>query len=330
MREAIRPSLAPSPAGAAPARDPRVYADLRRLAALQFKAKGFSFLPRQPVHSVLSGRHASRIRGRGLNFEEIRAYRPGDDVRSIDWKVTARMRAAHTRVFTEERDRPVLLLVDQRQDMFFGSVAYMKAVTAAEAAALAAWRVLDQGDRVGALVFDDRDIEQIRPHRSRRSVMHILESVVRKNHALQAQADHTPNAAMLDQALEEAARIAGHDHLVCIISDFAGAGDQTEGLLRRLAVHNDLLAVLVHDPAAKELPASADLVASDGRLQATLPLGSAVARRDLTAFSRGRIERVLAWQKTLGLAVLPVDTADEVAPQVRRLLGQTRGAARAR
>ena len=118
--------------------DPRIVADLSRLVALQFKACGFSFLPRQPVHSLLSGRHGSRIRGRGLNFEEIRAYRPGDDVRTIDWKVTARMRSPHSRVFTEERDRPVLLLVDQRIDMFFGSRLYMKSVTAAEAAALAA------------------------------------------------------------------------------------------------------------------------------------------------------------------------------------------------
>ncbi len=104
---------------------------------------------------MLNGRHASRLRGRGLNFEELRGYLPGDDVRAIDWKVTARTGEPHVRVMTEERDRPALIVVDQRMSMFFGSQLNMKAVTAAEAAALAAFRILDQGDRVGGIVFGD-------------------------------------------------------------------------------------------------------------------------------------------------------------------------------
>ena len=84
---------------------PGVYVDLDELIALEHKARSVSFLPRQPVHSLLSGRYASRMRGRGLNFEEIRDYRPGDDVRTIDWKVTARLQKPHVRVFNEERDR---------------------------------------------------------------------------------------------------------------------------------------------------------------------------------------------------------------------------------
>jgi uncharacterized protein (DUF58 family) len=130
---------------------PGVYAELDDLVRLRFRARGYSFLPRQPVHSVLAGRHASRLRGRGINFEEIRHYLPGDDIRTMDWRVTARTREPHVRVYTEERDRPVLLVVDQRQSMFFGSRRAMKSVVAAEVAALAAWRVLKAGDRVGAL-----------------------------------------------------------------------------------------------------------------------------------------------------------------------------------
>jgi len=87
--------------GEAPERDPRVYADLDSLVRLQFQAQGFSFLPRQPVHSVLYGRHASRLRGRGLNFEELRRYVPGDDIRDVDWKATARAGEPSVRVFSE-------------------------------------------------------------------------------------------------------------------------------------------------------------------------------------------------------------------------------------
>ena len=111
--------------------DSTIYADLEQLVRLEHRARGFSLLPRQPIHSILAGRHASRLRGRGLNFEEIRGYLPGDDVRPMDWKVTARMREPHVRVYTEERDRPVLFLVDQRASMFFGSRRAMKSVAAA-------------------------------------------------------------------------------------------------------------------------------------------------------------------------------------------------------
>ena len=143
-----------------------VYVTLDELVRLQHKASGFSFLPRQPVHSILSGRHASKLRGRGLNFEELRNYLPGDDTRNIDWKVTARTRVPHVRVYTEEKDRTVWLLIDQRVNMFFGSQQRMKSVVAAQVAAISAWRVLSVGDRVGALVFNDSEISVIQPHRS--------------------------------------------------------------------------------------------------------------------------------------------------------------------
>ena len=117
---------------------------------------------------MLSGLHASRRRGRGLNFEEMRDYLPGDDIRSIDWKATARTGAAHVRVFTEERDRPALLVVDQRMSMYFGSQHNMKSVTAAEAAAISAFRIFGAGDRVGGIVFDDERSMAVAPRRSRR------------------------------------------------------------------------------------------------------------------------------------------------------------------
>ena len=96
-----------------------IFTDQRHLDRLRVQARGFSFLPRQPVRSLLAGRHASRIRGRGLDFEELRHYRVGDDVRFMDWRVTDRTGKPHVRVYTEERERPVLLLVDQRQSMIF-------------------------------------------------------------------------------------------------------------------------------------------------------------------------------------------------------------------
>jgi uncharacterized protein (DUF58 family) len=307
-----------------------VYARLEDLIALQYKVKGYSFLPRQPVHSVLAGRHASRMRGRGLNFEEIRGYLPGDDVRTIDWRVTARTQKPHVRVYTEERDRPALLVVDQRQSMFFGSRRAMKSTVAAELTALGAWRVFGQGDRVGALVFDDEGLEEIRPHRSRRTVIRILGVVVEKNHALSAESRVPRQPGMLNRALRAAGRPCPHDFVVAVVSDFDGLDDETERLVTRLAHHNDVIAVPVWDPLTTQVPAGGRLVVTEGELQAELDLGSERVRSKMVQLADQRLSRVLLWPRERGVPVLPLTTAEDVPDQVRRLLGVAPRPARAR
>ncbi len=309
--------------GAAATDERGVYATLDDLIALRQRARGFSFLPRQPVHSLLAGRHASRLRGRGLNFEEIRRYQVGDDIRQIDWKVTARTRKTHSRVFTEERERATLLLVDQRVTMFFGSVRNMKSVTAAEAAALAAWRVLAQKDRVGALVFNDSTIEEIRPQRSQSTVMRILHAVIQQNQALSVSDGARSNPGMFNEVLRRCGRIAGHDSLVCIISDATGQNDETRRLLTGIARHNDVLFAFVHDPLEAELPAAGPLVFGDGAQQLEVDTDDRGLReRYRTAFAEQRAagRKFLLHRET---PVLPLSTAEGVAEQVRRLLGQS-------
>ena len=298
------------------------YVSAAELVALEHVARDFSFLPRQPVHSLLAGRHGSRIRGRGLAFEELRPYLPGDDIRTMDWHVTARTGKPHVRVYTEEKDRPALLLVDQRINMFFGSRRVMKSVAAAEVAALAAWRVLADGDRVGGFVFGDAGIDELRPQRSRGAVMHLLERIAARNAALNAQAPPQRGSAQLDVALDAAARVATHDHLVVIASDFDGHGPRTRDLLLRLARHNDVLAVLVHDPFLLKLPAADTLVVSDGMLQVELGFGSSGLRKSLLDFADARGREILGWEQQIGVPVLPLSAAEETAPQIARLLGQ--------
>lgn len=179
--------------------DVSVHVSLPHLVRLRHKATGYTFLPRQPIHSLLSGRYASRLRGRGLNFEELRRYHPGDDIRAMDWKVTARTRKPHVRVYAEERDRAVLLLVDQRIHMFFGSHERMKSVVAAEAAALSAWRAFGVGDRVGAIVFNDQRMESIRPQRSKATVMQLLSNIERMNRELHANSQVALNRSQVYQ-----------------------------------------------------------------------------------------------------------------------------------
>ena len=302
--------------------DPRIHADLAHLAGLEARARGFDFLPRQPVGSALSGRRASRLRGRGLEFEELRAYLPGDDVRAIDWKVTARTGSAHVRVTREERDRPALVVVDQRQSMFYGTVLNMKSVTAAEIAALAAWRILGQGDRVGGLVLSDRGTDAIPARRSRGAVLRLLDLVADANLALSADAPVVPDAtARLDAALTRAAEIVTHDWLLLVVSDFDGAGDATLRILSGVARGNDIVLAIVHDPSAHETPAKGRIVVGDGRLQVELDLADARVRRNLAATGGERIARLLAWQERLEAAILPVSAGEPTIPQLLRLFG---------
>ena len=323
MAARTRTGLTEKPAHAA-TDDPRIRVDIAHLRRLEGRAKALSFLPRQPARSVLNGRHASRLRGRGLNFEELRGYLPGDDVRTIDWKVTARTREPHVRVYTEERDRPALIVVDQRMSMFFGSQLNVKSVTAAEAAALAAFRILDQGDRVGGIVFGDDVIAEVRPQRNRRALNRLLSAIAEANARLHADAP-VANPMPLNRVLGAVARIARRDYLVLVVSDFDGIDDRTKTLIGGLARHNDVVLCLVTDPIAHEIPENLRLVVSDGTLQAEIDTASGRVKRALAEMSAGRLARVLDWQRTLGVPVLPLSAGEETLPQIRRLMGFAAG-----
>jgi len=301
--------------------DAGVYVDLDQLIALEQKGRKVSLLPRQPVHSLLSGRYASRMRGRGLNFEEIRDYRSGDDVRSIDWKVTARLQSPHVRVFNEERDRQGLLVVDQRLSMFFGTRRAMKSVTAAEIAAVVAWRILSVGDRVGGIVFNDRSIEEVRPQRSRRIVLQYLTKLAEQNQALGVGRGITRDATMLNRALDRIRRVAPHDATVVIFSDFDGADETTRHAIAALAAHNTVIAVLIHDPSQSELPATGRMTVTDGELQIALDVAHGSTRQNILDMSKIRLRNVLEWTRDFGVPVLPLSTAEEPVNQLHHLLG---------
>lgn len=299
-----------------------IHPTLEDLVRLQFEARDFSLLPRQPVYSLLSGRHASRLRGRGLTFEELRRYRPGDDIRSIDWRATARLRAAHVRVYSEERDRPVLLVVDQRTTMFFGSARTTKATAAAECAALAAWRTIDRGDRVGAIIFDDKEFVEIKPQRSRGNVLRICHELVRINGRLSA-TDESAGSAALNDALRRAVNVAKHDHLVILITDYDGDDETTRKLTTQLAAHNDVLAVLVYDPSGLRLPTAGQMEATDGQRRMSVPDGAQFAERFEAEF-RARCDQIRERLRAIRIPILPICTHEPVTEQVAAALGGRR------
>ncbi|MFF0923017.1 DUF58 domain-containing protein [Rhizobium leguminosarum] len=303
--------------------DAGVYVSTDELVALEARTRDLSFVQKARSHQQLAGRMQSAMRGRGLIFEELRDYLPGDDIRSIDWRVTARTSRPVVRIYSEEKERPALIIVDQRINMFFGSRRSMKSVSAAEAAMLCAWRILGSGDRVGGFVFGESPTSEVKPHRSRNAVIAFAEKIARQNASLRADSKGEPDPQALDKVLSAVANIAHHDHLVVIVSDFDGHTATTRDILLRLSSRNDVICLLVYDPFLLDLPTSGDIVVSGGGPQAELALRTASVRSSIDAFARNRGRELRAWQRQLGLPMLPISAAEETAPQLRRLLEQS-------
>ncbi len=245
---------------------PEVATSLEDLLRFEWLVSSRKILPDYPVYSLLAGRHASKLRGRGLDFEEVRQYVAGDDIRNIDWRVTARTGTTHSKVFNEEKERPSFLVVDQCSHMFFGSVRFMKSVTAVHAAALAAFYTIKRGDRIGGLVFSDTEKDFVAPRRSKALVQHLLQVMVNRNRQLPQQRHGNQSIERLNEMLYFTLNTVTHDYVICVISDFSRINADTMRLLQQLASHNDVILNHVYDPLEENLPPG-KLLLTDGRRQ---------------------------------------------------------------
>lgn len=248
------------------------YTELSDLISLRFPARQLLLTRKRRALSALTGPNSSNFRGRGIDFEEVRSYQPGDDIRTIDWRVTARTGTAHTKIFREERERPVLVVVDQRSSMFFGSSHCFKSVLAAQLAGLVAWSALDGGDRIGGLVFNGSEHRDIRPRRSRKTALALLSHVVDYNGALPAEdADAIDSFSSM---LTNLRRIARPGSAIFLISDFYGADQElAREQMFQLSQHTEITAIACSDPLESELPRGGQYAVTDGNQRSELHTG---------------------------------------------------------
>lgn len=296
----------------------QVFTSLKELLRMERHAQFFSMIARkQKVKSILGGRHESKLRGRGLDFEEVRHYVKGDDIRNIDWKVTARTKETHTRVFSEEKEKPALIVVDQTKSMFFGSKARTKSVVAAELAAIAAFRVLKQGDRVGGIVFADSGIDIIQPKRDRRNILRFLEKVVNRNQEL---ADS--QSVNFEDALKEVSKkirnIVTHDFLVVVISDFHRYSEPVTRFISQIAQHNDVIMVKVFDPLERDIPAT-KFVAGDQETQVTVDGKSKKLRETFQSGFDQDYQSFTALMKKHRVPLFTLNTVNPVEEQLKEV-----------
>ncbi|MCY4129938.1 MAG: DUF58 domain-containing protein [Gammaproteobacteria bacterium] len=261
-----------------------------------------------------SGTLVSRMRGRGVDLDEVRLYQAGDDVRNIDWKVTARKEKPHTKIFREERERPTMLVVDQRRSMFFGSQVRLKSVAAAEVAARIAWQTLNSRDRVGGIVIAANSIGILKPIRSKLNVVRLLKTVADANNQLSASsrssdiADTSWHAVLMN--LRRATPVG---HRVVFISDFEGIAENDLQQLLVLQNHNEISLVHVYDPIEQNLPPSGAYAVTDGSRRVTFSGGN--PRNQLRYEGRFDAHRTRLEDacRTRGIRFVSISTADDVS-----------------
>jgi uncharacterized protein (DUF58 family) len=305
----------------APARG--AYADLEELIALRFPAKQLQLGRRNRALNALTGPIKSNFRGRGIDFEEVRSYQPGDDVRTIDWRVTARTGSAHTKLFREERERPVLIVVDQRSSMFFGSSHCFKSVLAGHLASLLAWAALHRGDRVGGLVFNDEGHQEIRPRRSRKAVLALLAQLSTYNAALPL--DTAGEEDSFATTLSNLRRIARPGSSLFLISDFRGASREgAREHLFELAKHTELTAVACSDPLESELPKAGTYAVTNGSERSELHTGDRQLRSTYSHRLLQQRDQLRSDLLRLGVPLLQVATDQSPFGLLKNYYGDTR------
>lgn len=226
--------------------DDRVKLRLKTLVDLAKPATAIQFQAGM-IRATQSGNYLSSFKGRGMAFDETRRYQPGDDVRRMDWRVTARTDKPHSKVFREEREHPMFLCVDYGPTMAFATRGVFKSVQAAKLAGLLAWSALHQGDRIGGQIFGADGCLELKPRAGKSALLRFFNALVLPRYT-------SPNDNCLELAL---ARLCHHAHpgsRIVIISDFRGLTTQSENYLRLLARHSDVMLLQVYDPLENQLP----------------------------------------------------------------------------
>jgi len=263
------------------------------------------------LRSRQSGGYMSRFKGRGMEFDEARLYQPGDDIRSIDWRVTARTGKTHTKVFREERERPVFISVDNRLTMHFATRGVFKSVLAAKLAGLLAWTAEYHGDRIGGQLFSEHECRELKPQNGRHAVLRFLNALVKPQNPVD-------KAFALDQVLARLNQHARPGSLVYIISDFRGINDPSETHIAKLSRHCEVVLIFIYDPLERSLPVKGRYRFTDA--ERDIVIDSTDKQRFLSYQQRfdQRLQRLELLAKKRGLAFIQCSTVEDPIQCLRK------------
>ncbi len=272
------------------------------------------------VKAQMAGGHLSAFRGRGMEYHESRPYQPGDDIRAIDWRVTARSGRTHTKVHREERERPVLLWLDLSRSMFFGTRTCFKSVLASKLAALLAWSGVQHGDRVGYLVFSEQQHIEFRPARGKHTVLNFIQQLVA--HPAWLRDDSvTANPKTGLKALMRLRQVTRPGSLVVLFSDYRFGDADCRAQLVELARHNDVVMIHIYDPFERQLPDGGLYRLTDGIDNLDIDSSSRRTReqyRERYDQQQHGLERLC---RELGLYLIDIATDDDMLTELKAGLG---------
>ncbi|GJQ20782.1 MAG: hypothetical protein HBSIN02_11370 [Bacteroidia bacterium] len=267
---------------------------LKKVRQLEIRTRGV-------VNQVFSGEYHSVFKGRGMEFSEVREYQPGDEIRTIDWNVTARLNHPFVKVFEEERELTVLLLVDLSGSQFFGSQSSFKRDIAVELSAILAFSAMKNNDKVGALLFTDQIERFIPPRKGRIHALRIVRELL-------SFAPQSPRTS-LSAALEYLNRVQKKRAIVFLISDFADT--EYEQALRIAGKRHDLVGIVLIDPRERELPPVGLVAFHDaetGQERWVDTLNSAVRHAHATSWASAYSRRQSIFRKSrLDAVEIPID-----------------------
>jgi len=275
------------------------------------------------VSSLQTGAYVSHFRGRGMEFDESRPYQPGDDPRSIDWRVTARSTTAYTKLFREERERPVLVMVDLRANMHFATRGCFKSVNASRAAALLSWAAHHRGDRLGGLIFGDTTHRELKPRLGRQAALRYVHQLAEHpDWANRYLTNDSDGEGPLTQAMSSLRRVARPGSLVVVLSDFLGFSRGAQSYLSSVARHNEVLAIFLNDPLERQLPPPGRyrLVSNEDEL--AIDTYAKAARRDYRNAFEQRAEQLEAFCHRYGVHLMRLSTEDDPVTALQTALGR--------
>lgn len=300
--------------------NPNIFFTLEHLLKFEWISSALNLKSgNQKSNSVLSGRFASRLRGRGLDFEEARPYVIGDDIRNIDWNVTAKTGKTHTKVFTEEKEKPAFIFVDQSPTMGFGSQNKTKAVVAGELASIIAHKIKKSGDRVGGMVFSGEKYELITPKRDSRNIIYFLQKIIEANKNIY-QVKEFDFENSLTEIIGKLHHLITHDYLVFIISDFHRYSDSVLKYISQLSLHNDLILIKVYDKMEEDIPKE-KITLSNSKYQININGKNNKLKEKLTRDFDNNYKNFKSELEKYEISMFKINTSSSVVDQLMEVFG---------
>lgn len=291
------------------------------LVSLRDLANQLPLHKQKRIINDLAGPHTSAVRGRGIDFSEVREYQPGDDIRSMDWRVTARTGDPHIKLFREERERPVLVVCDLRAGMHFGTRRALKSVLAADISALIAWAAMTNGDRIGGLIFNDQQEVDLRPKTGRKQVLSLLHNMAGIEKSIASD-----NHQRMQQICRHIRRIARPGSAIYFVSDWSGIDADCERQLFNVTRHCDLVAVQLYDPIEADLPPPGLYNLTDRRQKLALDTHSQTAREAHQQAFAHQQQQIRQHMLRLKVPLIRIATNDDPLTSLRSGLGLTQQA----